>query len=121
MKTVTKEREILLNKSLAYFMGWRIDNSFPDKDKVWRKGLAVELETTLKFSTDWNMLMEVFEAINSLDGYMVQIVSGYCCVFKSGDLDCEAPHKEPAISTQEAVYRCLGEFIERYNESQTSK
>jgi len=118
MKTVSKERQIQLDKALAYFMGWRIDNSFPDKDKVWRKGNAVELETTFKFSSDWNWIMEVYNAINNLEGYSVSISGGYCSVFMFGLCDFSPNNDNASISIQESVYRCLGEFIESYNAKQ---
>lgn len=121
MKTVGKERRVELDKSIAYFLGWRIDNSFPDKGKVWRSGNSVELETTFKFSTDWNLLMEVYEALNNLDEYYCTFSSGYCSVYERGtesELTWQVPHKESPISTKEAVYRCLGEFIEAYNAKQ---
>lgn len=122
MKTVDEKRRVELDKAIAYFMGWRIDNSFPDKGKVWRKGNAVELDTTMKFSSDWNWLMEVQEALALVQdevlplGCKVQIDYGHCQIFTAGELDWEAPHKEPPISTLEAAYRCMGEFIESYNE-----
>lgn len=126
MKTVNKERKVQLDRAIAYFLGWRIDNSFPDKGKVWRNGNSVELETTFKFSTDWNALMEIYVAINNLDEYFCRFSSGYlsngnCWIYERGakqELVWEAPHKEPSISLKEAVYRCLGEFIEAYNAKQ---
>lgn len=127
MKTVTTERRIALDKAIAYFLGWRIDNSFPDKGKVWRKGNSVELETTFKFSTDWNCIMEIQEAICLLSdeivpfGCKVQIDFGHCQIYTAGELDWEAPYKEPPISTKEAAYRCMGEFIECYNKKKLEK
>lgn len=115
------ERNIEFDKAIAYFMGWRIDNSFPDKDRVWRnpKG-GIELDTTFKFSSDWNKLMEVFEEINKLEGYSASISPGHCSVYNYGELDWEAPHKEPPITLHEAVYKCLGGFILSYNKKQLS-
>lgn len=120
MKTVDEKRRVELDKAVAYFMGWRIDNSFPDKGRIWRKGNAIEVETTFKFSSDWNWIMEVFNAVNKLEGYSASITAGHCSVYNYGELDWEAPHKEPEIDLQEAVYRCLGEFIESYNAKQLS-
>lgn len=118
MKTVDEKRRVELDKAIAYFMGWRIDNSFPDKGRIWRKGNAIEVETTFKFSSDWNWIMDVFNAINKLEGYSASITAGNCSVYNYGELDWEAPHKEYAIDLHEAVYRCLGEFIESYNKKQ---
>lgn len=118
---ISKEKKIQLDRSIAYFMGWRIDNSFPDKGKVWRNGNRLELETTFKFSSDWNALMEVYEKVNELEKYYCRFHSGYCAVYErwtDDSLVWQAPHKEAPISTIEAVYRCLGEFIEHYNQMQ---
>ncbi|TXI88439.1 MAG: hypothetical protein E6Q36_05615 [Chryseobacterium sp.] len=123
MKTVSKERQIELDCAIAYFMGWRIDNSFPDKNKVWRKEKNVELNTTFKFSTDWNQLMEVYEAINQIKdeiyplGCQVVFDKCYCEVLTGGGITFRAPHKEAPIPMQEFVYRCMGEFIEHYNKT----
>jgi len=122
MKTVNEKRRIELDIAIAYFMGWRIDNSFPDKGRVWRNGNSVEMDSTLKFSSDWNALMNVYETVNLMDKYYCRFYPGRCEIQERAgaedELKWEAPHKEPPISTQEAVYRCLGEFIEWYNESQ---
>jgi hypothetical protein len=34
------------NVKIAEFMGWKLDNSFPDKGRVWRLGNVVELDTS---------------------------------------------------------------------------
>jgi len=114
-----------MNKNLVYdlaiakFMGWKIDNSFPDKDRVWRSPKGdLELDTTFKFSIDWNKLMPVYEAVNALEGYSVSILPDLCSIYHNGELDWEAPHKEPVtITTFEAVYKCLGGFILKYNQT----
>lgn len=52
---------------IAKFMDWQIDNSFPDKDKVWRAPNGnIELDTTMKFSTSWDALMPVVAKIRAL-------------------------------------------------------
>ena len=56
-----KEKEIIAgNILIAKSQGWVIDNSFPDKDKVWKspKG-RTELESTLKFHKSWDELQPV--------------------------------------------------------------
>ncbi len=45
-------------------MDWKIDNSFPDKDRVWRSpGNNIELGTTMKFSQSWDWLIPVVEKV----------------------------------------------------------
>ena len=54
-----KEKSIVLAK----FLGYEIDNSFPDKNKVYRLGNKIELDTTFKFHTDYNELMKVWSKL----------------------------------------------------------
>ena len=117
MKTVDEKRRIELDKAIAYFMGWRIDNTFPDKGKVWRKGNAIELESTFKFSSDWNALMEVFKAVNKIKTCIADIDSVYCEVrmYNTTGLDWEAENSFEPGELQENVYISLGEFVEFYN------
>lgn len=60
-----KQEEILKgNLMIALFMEWKIDNSFPDKDKVYRSpNNDLELTTTFKFNSDWSKLMPVIDKI----------------------------------------------------------
>lgn len=44
---------------IALFMGWVVDNTFPDQEKVYRLGKQIELDTTLKFRHSWDELMPV--------------------------------------------------------------
>lgn len=63
---MTIEERITNDKAIAYFSGWRIDNNFPDKGRVWKKGSYLEIDTTFKFSIDWNILQEIVEQIEDL-------------------------------------------------------
>lgn len=111
------EEKIKNDKALAYFLGWRIDNSFPDKGKVWRKGNLVELETTFKFNTDWNLLMEVKELINRLDRYFVHIFPNQCQIFiNTSTRSISMYNIYSAESTHDAAYKCLSEFVLKYNQ-----
>ncbi len=110
--------QIILDKAIAYFMGWRIDNSFPDKGKVWRKGNCLELETTMKFSVDYNALMEVFDAVNKLEGVSAVIADGECKIYEGSRLKSSVAG---TADTKEYVYQCLGYFILDYNKSQLGK
>jgi len=51
------------NIKIAKFMGWRIDNSFPDKGRVWILGGNLEMDTTFKFHSSWDILMPVIHEI----------------------------------------------------------
>lgn len=54
------------NELIAEFMGWKIDNSFPDKDHVYRLGNRIETKNAFKFSTSWDALMPVVEKITQI-------------------------------------------------------
>ena len=113
---IDEKQKIEINKSIAYFMGWRIDNSFPDKGKIWRSPHGdIELETTFKFSIDYNRLMEVFDAVNKLEGVKVSIKDCDCTIFKNGVTFNRVINSK---GTQVAIYECLGEFILEYNKQQ---
>lgn len=69
------------NIKIAKFMEWRIDNSFPDKNRVWRLNNTVELETTFKFHTSWNMLIPVIEKLILIDkhyNFLYEWFDVYC-------------------------------------------
>lgn len=51
------------NVAIAKFMGWKIDNSFPDKGRVWRFNNIIELDTTFKFHNSWDNIMPVIRAL----------------------------------------------------------
>lgn len=115
-----EEKRIELDKEIALFMGWRIDNSFPDKNKVWRSPKGdIELESTFKFSSDWKVLMEVFEAINEIDGHYVEITDGDCIIYKRGRV-CSCTGVD-GFSTMEAVYNCFSYFAMAYNKEHLNK
>lgn len=65
-----KESEIVRGNTLiAKFLGWRIDNSFPDKGRVWRSEKSLELDTTLKFHKSWDELMPSIEKLRIMQNY----------------------------------------------------
>lgn len=64
---ISEKYRIESDKKIAYFLGWRIDNTFPDKGRVWRLNNNIELDTTFKFYSDYEALMNVVEKIEELD------------------------------------------------------
>ena len=58
---LTKDEIIQGNILIALFMGWRIDNTFPDKGRVYRLGGHLELDTTFKFHQSWDALMPAIQ------------------------------------------------------------
>ena len=113
-------------------MGWELDNSFPDKDKVYRNKGSLELDSTLKYHKSWDWLMPVVDKIESLkiDGKIVIpyiTIQGFFCgvnkwgVYKNDEL--VEPIKtwitggdfiEP-ISKIDGVFHTVVEFIKWYN------
>ena len=98
------------NLLIAKFMGWKIDNSFPDKGRVWRSPNGdVEMDTTFKFHKDWNLLMSVALSIRNNENSTAvfkgdrEISINYGLSFMSGDI--------------EKVYKYVVEFIKRFNET----
>lgn len=72
---MTKKKDyIKSNILIALFMGWEIDNSFPDKDRVYRNKNTIELDSTFKYHKSWDSLMPVIEKIQEL-GYITTISS----------------------------------------------
>ena len=61
---INKEEQEYGNVLIAKYMGWKIDNSFLDKDRVWRgPNGELELDTTMKFHSTWEALMPVCKQI----------------------------------------------------------
>jgi hypothetical protein len=118
MKKLDKETKIKIDCAMAYFTGWRIDNSFPDKGKVWRRDKNVELETTFKFSTDWNMLMEALSEFSNWTGYGFNLTpKNFSIIYSDGVVgskhECENLHEQ--------VYTCLGDALLLYLDEQARK
>lgn len=102
------------NELIAIFMGWVIDNSFPDKNHVYRFGGRVETINTFKFDTSWEWLMEVVAKIEEKHRVTIE---------RSGILIeiTDSPFNWIEIGTlrrtkREAVYLGVVEYIKWYNE-----
>ena len=140
-KKEKREQFRLGNILIAKFMGWRIDNSFPDKEKVWRsKENHTELDTTFKFHTDWNELMLVMNKIHNTrhKGFVIlATISTYGAYIGINPTDCGgnkyegnlkiadtininyfAVTPEEEIRTIEGVWLAVVDFINWYNEQQ---
>ena len=102
------------NLLIAVFMGWKIDNSFPDKDRVYRSpSNDIELTTTFKFDSDWKLLMDVVETIEKMDyGFKMcrKVVEVYV------DSTKEVILKTKESCRMESLYKAVVEFIEWYNQ-----
>ena len=113
MEKQSTEYDILIAK----FAGWKIDNNFPDKNKVWRSPKGnVEFESTFKFSSDWNDLHQVIDKIEEL-GYFVMI-NKWTSVY-TGKKDnrisvTSVEGKSKIINTYQAIIQ----FIKWFNEQQ---
>lgn len=117
----TKDR-IECDKRIAYFLGWRIDNSFPDKNRVWRLGNNLELDSTFKFYTDYEALMNVVEKIESL-GFTFTTKESYVSIIpkenKMFNLVTGYLVEIDSVSVKEkrtAIYLAVAEFSRRYLE-----
>jgi len=120
------EKKIEVDKNIAYFMDWRIDNTFPDKDKVWRNPRGgLELDTTFKFSEDYNLLMEIVDKIESI-GFNFHIHQARILVDRN-DVGLTAGLETPEIEVRSsmvdfdkkrAVYEAISQFVVWYNKFQ---
>ena len=64
---ISIDEQIDGNVLIAKFLNWQLDLSFPDKGKVWRSPNGyIELDSTMKFHSDWNQLMIVCDKIINL-------------------------------------------------------
>ncbi len=102
---INKEEEVYGNVLIAKYMGWKIDNSFPDKDRIWRSPSGrIELDTTLKFHSDWNQLMIVIKKI--VESYFDMRHDIYSAVDKAD---------------RDGAWKAVVEFIEFWNDDTKEK
>lgn len=75
------------NIEIAKMMGYEIDNSFPDKNKVWRLGKKIDLETDLAYHTDaWLMpvvrwIAEIKSVGSSFDFFRMRCAVTECKIY----------------------------------------
>ncbi len=62
-KTTPKQWE-QINVTLAVFDSWKLDDSFPEKDRTYSRGKGTELSSTFKYSRDWNYFMSAYRKFN---------------------------------------------------------
>lgn len=118
MKKLDKAFKIKMDCAMAYFTGWRIDNSFPDKGKVWRRDKSLEMETTFKFSTDWNVLMEALNEFCNFTGYTYTLSpKNFSIISSEKVLESEYEYK----NLHEQVYTRLGDALLTYFDEQARK
>jgi hypothetical protein len=125
IKMAKKEKDIIKsNVLIATFMDWEIDNSFPDKDRVYRNRSTIELDSTFKYNKSWDALMPVIEKIQEL-GYITTISSNGAGMRicdpkdRSGGLQNVIPTKWGFPKDFFRItYDMVVEFIEWYNEKE---
>ena len=108
------------NVLIAEFMGWQIDNSFPDKGRVWRaQNGNVELASTMKFDTSWDWLIPVVRKIITMTS---ATNIGEICIEHRKDAICKCGiiRKNLSFADVDSVYHSVVQFIEHYN-SQTNE
>jgi hypothetical protein len=114
-----KEEIIKGNIMIANYMGWKLDDSFPDKGRVYRLGNSVELDSTLKYDSSLDLLFEVIEKINGKGKeYNFAIFKTYVSlsVEKGGKVykDFSFAHSENISKEQgviEAIYKVIIKYI----------
>jgi hypothetical protein len=110
---MNKEEIVEGNKLIAKFMGWVIDDSFPDKGRTYRSPKGnIELETTFKYHVDWNHLMAVVEEIEKEKGVTILLHPVGCEIYVCGK---EISNKNSDTKIK-ATWLSVVEFIKWYNE-----
>ena len=111
------ENIIEKNIQFAKFLGWKIDNSFPDKNRVWRLGNRIELDSTLKFHLSMDELIKVvdkIETIKYVDSSFTVNIYGNCCSIQPIFEHFDNFYGEDKL---EATYLACCRFVEFYNKN----
>jgi hypothetical protein len=104
-----REDIIIGNIVIASYMGWKLDDSFPDKGRVYRLGNSIELDSTLKYDSSLELLFEVIEKM-SLKGDMHRVWFN-----ENGSLK-EVANGSRDEDKLKAIYKAVIDFIRWYNE-----
>ena len=116
------------NKLIAEFMGyklarcnsgfaWDIGESIPSKDHLFPIQGVLHTGRELKFHSSWDWLMPVVEKIRFnefVENFNINIT---CDVFIEGEFPEIEIYCDNKVSTLEATYKAVVEFIKWYNEN----
>ena len=109
-KKINKMKTTENNKLIAEFINLNFYKSFWYKSNIATEKQICK-ENNLQFHSDWNLLIEVVEKIESL-GYRIEIVKHICRIYLSNKETIIISENTPKI---EAVYNAVVEFIKWYN------
>lgn len=117
---MTEEETKTGNILIAIFMGWKIDNSFPDKERVYRLGNSIEMDSTFKFHSSWDWIIPVVQNIEKNHNGEVSIYHSCCDIglYPEG-FDVSNTiimvHYPEAQTKLEAVWIAIVKFIKLHN------
>lgn len=59
------------NIHIAKYEGYTIDNKFPDKNRIWRKGLSIKIDSEFNYHESYDALMpvviKIFKELEEID------------------------------------------------------
>lgn len=107
------QEEIDFNKRCAVFMGWK--NMGMVNLELWVSGKYPSgiMTSELKFHSDWNLIMEVVEAIDKLENVRIKILQNSCYIFIIDKDKLIALTKQ---SKREAVVSAINQFLIWYDQ-----
>lgn len=105
------------DRIIAEFMGFNFnrfenDGIIEPQEEVFFTDYKTFTLDELRFSKDWNWLMEVVDRINKTGRFEVVIQYGFCYITDEMD---ELTLSFPASNTIKATYQAVVEFIKWYN------
>jgi hypothetical protein len=128
---MTQEEFLEFNKRCAEFLGYELitpqmrkrpeewkDNSYwehKDKANVHTSKKVLGRDGYLAFHSDWNLIMEVVEAIEKLN-YQVDIQNNHCLIQRSDSFDGIRVYAE---TKKEAVVQAINQFLIWYEQNKT--
>jgi hypothetical protein len=98
---------------IAIFDGWEIDNSFPDKDHVYRKNGRLETKNTFKYKDSFDWMISAVTKIETL-GFEVTIHSDATYIRKTW-FRGNFPDIGKVDTKRTSCYYCILEFAKWYN------
>lgn len=109
------------NLRIAEFMGYELDNSFPDKGKVYRLGRKIDLISDFKYHEDYAWLMPVVDKMESEQiGCIVSIVKNLVTV-SNYTLKYNWYGGTTTESKILCIWHAVVQFAKVYNESKHTK
>jgi len=88
---MTNEEIIASNVQIALYVGYKVDNTFPDKNRVYRLGNKIDMDSDFRYHESWDAIVPVVVKIlleldklywhTNVDEYTIQreVIKGAWC------------------------------------------